>query len=234
MSGIEILGRDNVLAREKMFPGEALVLEPEFEGMFAQISLGLGNMEKGALELSHQMSPEMSRLLQAFWKQFVEVGSIVDGFKYSAKNVEAASFMSEKFGPITTAPTAPVFKFLGEAIVDAQTFSKLSVGEMQSTMEGVCQVFRNISRLVFDGEIEQLEKEVEEDEKAGVEVATTRVGENVGLITRVSQGKRNMSLRVEASRKKIKELRLQRSAWLGFSTSLTNGGEKAVALSMTA
>lgn len=234
MAGLEMLGRDNVLAREKMFPGEVLVLQPEFEEMFAQMALGLGKMKESVLEFSHQISPEVSRLLQTFWKLFAETSSTVDDFKYSVRNVEAASFMSKEFGPTTTAKTASVFNFLGGEIVDAQTFSGLNAREMQSTMEGVSQIFKAISALVFDGEIEKLEKEVKVDEEAETEVGTTRVGGNTTLIMRVNEGKRNMRSRVEVSRRKIKRLSLQRSSWLGFSASLVGSGDGAVALPMAA
>jgi hypothetical protein len=234
MSGLEMLGRNNVLAREKMFPGENLVLQPEVEGMFAQMSLGLGRMEESALEFSHQLSPEMSSLLQTFWKLFAEAGSAVDGFKYSVENVAAASFMSEKFGPITTAETAPVFKFLGGEIVDAQAFSKLNAGEMQSKMAEIEQMFKAISALVFDSEIEELEKEVEAAEKAEAEVGTTRVGENMGLMMRVDKGRRNMKSKVGESRRKIRDLVLGRNNWLEFSTNLAGGGQRAAALPMAA
>jgi len=234
MSEVAMLGRDNVLAREKMFPGEALVLQPEFKAMFAQIVLGLGSMEKSMLELPHQMPLEVSQLLQTFWKRFSEVGLVTAGFERSVENVEAASFMSEKFGPITTAETAPVFKFLGGEIVDAQAFSRLSAQEMQSTMEGVQETFEAISALIFDNEIEQLENEVLKNEEAEVEVATTRVGANTALIMRVDEGKRNMRSKAEVLKKKIEKLSLKRSGWLNFSSNLTNNSDSVVALPMAA
>lgn len=198
----------------RMFSGEKNQLSPELNLLFSTFLAGVENIRGMVESLPARFSSEMGAYLASLLEHISQMGE-------AEEEKQAAGMLAERFGVPKFSQAVPVYNLLMQNLLHSERISELSTQEAGKTLRYFQKFMYRLAIVIFDEEISQLKKEVEEEEHAeNAFVSEVETDTRSGVQQVVSVSKRGFREKASVLRTKITELTERRNGWLEMVTKL--------------
>lgn len=199
---------------EGMFAGEAVKLPPELELLFTTFLMGVEEVKDSARDLSSKFSAEMGGYLQTLLDAIANMGE-------AAQEKQAAGMLTERFGVPKFNLAVPVYNLLVKNLLNSERVAELSLREANDSLRFFKGFLYRMAVLIFDEEIQKLQKEADAEAVAMNEFSSeVEVESRTGVKVVVTEAKGGFKEKYLALKVKIDGLKQKRAHWFEMLSNL--------------